>query len=568
MTPSAAAGVQITELDIRDQAPFPLPGLDDLSRWFPFPTMREHQETALRAIIGALQAGYRTVVLEAPTGFGKSALAVALARWFEANQKRSYIIVSSKVLQDQYLQDFSTVTAKGRANFACLSRPQSCEVSQMQGNGTRCAHIPAPATKPDGKTFLGTSAKRGALYIPEDMGVCPYWEQKCTAMEHAFPLFNYDYFLHETRYAGDFGLRDLVVCDEAHAIETKLMKFVGFEISSHELEKAGAWVPKEELTAEAWISVLGDWRDRFDAKVKKAEANMENLTPLDLEKLEDFRHTVAKCNELMGELDQDPDLWVVSVAPTNYKGRAGSKVSFKPIRVQKWSSFLFSKGGAFVLQSATILDAAALCASLGVEGKVLSLKVPSIFPAERRAFLYRPVGKMSRASKDATMPLLLQELRAILAEHPTEKGVIHTHSYAIQKAVLEGVASPRFIANEGSASQDIFKQFKSSEQPLVLVTPSAYEGVDFKDDQCRWQVLCKVPYPDLGDPQVKKRADQDRAWYAWQTALRIVQTYGRGMRSPDDFCTTFILDEDFKRFYAGNGALFPTWFQEAVRWQK
>ena len=101
----------------------------------------------------------------------------------------------------------------------------------------------------------------------------------------------------------------------------------------------------------------------------------------------------------------------------------------------------------------------------------------------------------------------------------------------------------------------------------MLVTPSAFEGVDFKGDECRWQILCKVPYPSLGDPQIRKRMEKDHEWYNWLTALRIVQTYGRGVRTVDDFCKTYILDEDFRRFYLGNTRLFPDWFQVAVKFE-
>ena len=135
------------------------------------------------------------------------------------------------------------------------------------------------------------------------------------------------------------------------------------------------------------------------------------------------------------------------------------------------------------------------------------------------------------------------------------------------RELAQSIRNPRIVFNQDSSSRDeVFNRFKESREPLVLITPSAYEGVDFKGDACRWQVLCKVPYPDLGDPQVRKRMEQDREWYIWLTALRIVQTYGRGMRTPDDFCKTYILDSDFRGFYLQNRKLFPEWFQEAVRW--
>ena len=35
---------------------------------------------------------------------------------------------------------------------------------------------------------------------------------------------------------------------------------------------------------------------------------------------------------------------------------------------------------------------------------------------------------------------------------------------------------------------------------------------------------------------------RDPKWYTWNTILRLVQAYGRSVRSKDDFANTYILD--------------------------
>ena len=64
-------------------------------------------------------------------------------------------------------------------------------------------------------------------------------------------------------------------------------------------------------------------------------------------------------------------------------------------------------------------------------------------------------------------------------------------------------------------------------QPTVLLSPSMSEGVDLKGDASRFQILCKVPYPYLGDKLVKKRMYKWKWWYPLQTAKTIVQSVGR-----------------------------------------
>ncbi|MGB6531255.1 MAG: hypothetical protein WBF33_24370, partial [Candidatus Nitrosopolaris sp.] len=72
---------------------------------FPFPTKRESQFGVLNQIGTAFASGYKYIVLEAPTGFGKSPVAIATALTLGT----SYICTSTKDLQSQYARDFSFV---------------------------------------------------------------------------------------------------------------------------------------------------------------------------------------------------------------------------------------------------------------------------------------------------------------------------------------------------------------------------------------------------------------------------------------------------------------------------
>jgi ATP-dependent DNA helicase DinG len=57
---------------------------------------------------------------------------------------------------------------------------------------------------------------------------------------------------------------------------------------------------------------------------------------------------------------------------------------------------------------------------------------------------------------------------------------------------------------------------------------------------------------------------RDRGWYDWQTALRLVQTYGRSVRSETDYAVTYVLDSNFPRFVRAHQDLFPKYFLEAI----
>src|SRR5215467_10651225 len=83
---------------------------------FPFPTLRDKQSYVLKEIDAAFTSGYEYIVLEAPTGFGKSPVAIATALTLGT----SYICTSAKDLQTQYARDFPFLkVAKGKNNFIC-----------------------------------------------------------------------------------------------------------------------------------------------------------------------------------------------------------------------------------------------------------------------------------------------------------------------------------------------------------------------------------------------------------------------------------------------------------------
>jgi len=91
------------------------------------------------------------------------------------------------------------------------------------------------------------------------------------------------------------------------------------------------------------------------------------------------------------------------------------------------------------------------------------------------------------------------------------------------------------------------------------------EGVDLHGDLSRFQVICKVPYPYLGDKLVKKKMHKWKWWYPRQTVKTIVQSTGRSVRNADDFAITYILDADWNYFFYKNKNMFPDDFLNCLQ---
>ena len=99
----------------------------------------------------------------------------------------------------------------------------------------------------------------------------------------------------------------------------------------------------------------------------------------------------------------------------------------------------------------------------------------------------------------------------------------------------------------------------------ILIAPAMHEGIDLFGDLSRFQIVCKVPFPNqFDDKQLAARMETDPQFYTWLTALKLVQSVGRSVRSETDWADTFILDKSFEWWYKRNLKMLPIWFKEAL----
>jgi len=79
----------------------------------PFPAWRSGQESLLQRLVLSEK---RIILLEAPTGSGKSAVAASVQHWLGLP---AIFLTSTKALQDQYASQIPGMRpAKGRDNFS------------------------------------------------------------------------------------------------------------------------------------------------------------------------------------------------------------------------------------------------------------------------------------------------------------------------------------------------------------------------------------------------------------------------------------------------------------------
>jgi ATP-dependent DNA helicase DinG len=271
---------------------------------------------------------------------------------------------------------------------------------------------------------------------------------------------------------------------------------------------------------------------------------------------------LCKLDRFIGRYNKDN--WVMNIGES--ENRKQRKWTFKPIDVAPYSNeYLFKHADKVLLMSATIIDKDAFCTVLGIPPEDCGfLSIPSPFPPENHPILYSPVGSMSYNNIANTLPVMVEAIKAILKEHKGQKGIIHCNSYKVANHLKKNIRNSRLIFHESHDRDRALAKHMADERATVLVSPSMQEGVDLKGDLSRFQIICKVPYPYLGDKLIKKRMNKWSWWYPLQTAKTLIQSVGRSVRSEEDTAMTYILDGDWDRFYSKNKALFPQTFTKAL----
>ena len=162
-------------------------------------------------------------------------------------------------------------------------------------------------------------------------------------------------------------------------------------------------------------------------------------------------------------------------------------------------------------------------------------------------------------------PQAIQKIQGIIKKHQHEKGVIHTSSNQQAWFIKKMLNSKLVWVAQGKDRENTIRRFESSHRPVIIIGAGLKDGVDFKGDKCRYQIMFKMPYPSLAGKQVNIRMHYDQSWYAYQTIMPLMQAYGRGIRDTDDYCVMYILDSDFDRLLNQHNYLFNEYFLEAIR---
>lgn len=525
----------------------------------------EAQQTVLNNIEQAFLEGHKFVVVRAPTGTGKSFISKTVANASNQCSKEFRDLITSylaykqdgeyeydcvnetekqpfgcfaltvtKGLQDQYKQFFDDVKVlKGKSNYLCeVDKNYSVETAP-------CVHIKNLRDECWRKDF------------------CTYYRDRNEAVISPFATLNYKMFFSLPNHVKH---RDYIICDEASELEDEFVKQFTCNIDTDFLDECDVNFYSSSIP-------VGDYAKAYRGVESLALSLQEKVKAIELtikgnNKLTNYLENEKKKMLGLKNLNSKLQLLIESWNDCEYliEKKNGNIVTFTPLKVERLTKYLFDYGKKIVLMSATIIDEKLFAKTLGIENFKF-IDVTSPFDSKKAPIYVNTKHKLNAYSMKSTLPIVVDMIQSICDMHKNDKGIIHTHTLAITNAIKAKCGQKRFLYREqGVMNDEILKLHYETEDPTILVSPSLTHGVDLKDDLARFQIIVKAPYLPLTDQRIKMLFDADKKWYENKMLCSLIQACGRGIRSKDDHCVTYILDATVLNVLKNNTNILPKYF--------
>lgn len=525
---------------------------------FPMPSYRKYQKETIDRIIDEFNTGVKCILLDAPTGFGKSGVNVNIGR---ATTEKAFYITPQLALIDQLRKDKNVgrylVDIKGRQNYSCVKDPVStCDIGLC---------------------------KRVKDCNCQKQLECRYWQQKIKALSSQIALMSFSYFILEGQIETEFsfGRRELTICDEAHSLDRHIVNHVSLTVSPYSIpfetyQKVYNYVGKVEDMTDA-VNVVSMAKDFAQTEIDSADTvkqmtltggTMSLNQATNVKRLQDFVGNAERFMNCMKDTE-----WIWQVNWCSYKQKKYPKLWLQPLYARPFMRDMFwCRSDYFIISTATILNVPIYIKETGLDtflepDQIIHLSIPSTFPPENRPIIDSMVGKMTHKELAETFKIAIETLERIFEIEKDVNIAVHCHSYKMSIEILNNLSSKykeRIICHTSEDRQERLNEWMSSKGKIFLAV-SLEEGQDWAGDICEAQVLFKVPYLDISDKRVARRLEKyDWAWYRNEALKTIVQSYGRAVRSDTDKARYYVIDSCFIDVLKRCKKDIPRWFKDAL----
>jgi ATP-dependent DNA helicase DinG len=522
-------------------------------------TPTKSQVEILKSIDTHINNDVKFIIINAPTGAGKSFLGKTLANAvngpseeyikcvddytiFSESGSESiqdedpfgvYALTITKSLQDQYKNTFNdTGILKGQSNYQCaVEDTLSVDIAP-------CLYV------------------QGLKNDCWKQNKCPYYNSRNEMLKSKFSALNYSMFFSLPEH---LKKRQILICDEGSELEEQLVGQFSCQIDIPFLVKTGTSLisfPSQETPVKvvSWLNELIISLEQNIGEYKQFLKDSKGSS-------EYFKKSgeYTKLLNLQGSLQ----ILVSTYYDSEYIIEREDKIiKFTPLKVDKLSQYIFNHGETIIIMSATIIDHKSFCKNLGIS-KYEYIEVDTEFDHTKGPIHVMVKQKLNYSNLKQMLPTLAKQVEGILKEHADEKGIIHTHTQYIADFMRDNVNTKRFLCREaGVKNEEILNIHEKSRDPTVLVSPSMTYGVDLKGDLAKFQIILKAPWLPTKEKRVEQMMKIDKQWYSNKMLCTLVQACGRGLRSVDDECVTYILDGSIFDVVLRNKGKLPKYFIE------
>ena len=386
-----------------------------------------------------------------------------------------------------------------------------------------------------------------------DSQSCHYYMQKYEALVSKHSLWNYHAFFTIMKFNKklfeEYLDRKVTVFDEAHKIEDQIIQFVGFDIFSGQVNECNLSLEKYNFTdLDSMIQLTDDMAYSYAKKIKDIKESSAFQNDPDYELITGLERRHDKSAQAKIDIMADKDNFVVNDPVKDLNGNFRT-VSVKPIDVSKFANSFFNTEYQ-IFMSATI-DKFSFCENMGLQKDDVAFvdTMKSPFPIENRTIDLLNIRRLSYGSTEEDEIEVIKTIDRIMDEHSDERGLILTSSIPRCQKIIRYL-SPKntqrvrlcHSRNQDGKTQDDVISEHAVDPTSVLLSSSLWEGVDLKDDLSRFQIIAKVPYPNYTEKRTKAKMQKFPTWYTSQTLTKLLQGFGRSIRSDNDWAKTYVLD--------------------------
>ena len=527
-------------------------------------TPRDIQKEIVNKIEDEMSAGFKTIVISAPTGVGKSAIGVTLSQHFG----NSFIITASKHLQDQYSKDYPILLlVKGKSNFPCLqlmgekkiedpilasTMELTCEKGKCE-NTIKSKKVPCEY-KPDIEEVEINH---------EILNMCHYYMQKYIALTSDHSLWNYSSFfqlmLNKNAFKKYIG-KSVSIFDEAHKIEEQIINFIGIKITKRQLEECNIDIARYSLLSiDDMLELINSMRIAYAELLKR----MDDENDADHKKYSRCEEQVKKAARTHADISKDKDNFIINNPQQDIDGNF-DYVEIKPLEISDFvKDFFITEHQIFM--SATI-DKKSFCETMGFdESDVAFIDTPkSPFPLANRKVDFLNIKRINNNSTLEDKLEIVGKIDELLTKHDTDRGLILTSSVANCHFVKKHLSAANrkrvkicHAQNPGQKTQNQILKEHRNDPSSVLLSSSLWEGIDLKDDLSRFQIIAKVPYMPLKEKRTAQKMKKYPLWYQSQTLMKLLQGFGRSIRSETDYADTYVLDSTINYLISKTRKILP-----------